>query len=131
MKTGALRGVAAIAAIYAPLISSVNLAVTLAMVSPARAADDAFAWAPAARAGGRARPVRAARASASLGLTEIEVEVDDLYDAANRQALALAERTAGGGSWRACRLRAGGAARRHRRRQRQTERAASAGARTK
>ena len=75
---GALRGVAAIVAFYA------------ALVSPARAADDAFAWAPGhapAVAGGRQSGAR----FGLVGLTEIEVEVDDLYDAANRQALGLAE----------------------------------------
>jgi hypothetical protein len=84
VKTGALRGVAAIAAL------AVNLTVTLAVVSPARAADDAFAWAPAP-----APAVALGRQSGArfglVGLTEIEVEVDDLYDAANRQALGLAE----------------------------------------
>lgn len=85
MKIGALRGMAAIAAV------AVNLAATLAVVSPAHAADDAFAWAPA-----HAPAVARGRLSGArfglVGLTEIEVEVDDLYDAANRQALGLAER---------------------------------------
>jgi hypothetical protein len=84
VKTGALRGVAAIAAL------AVNLTVTLAVVSPARAADDAFAWAPT-----HAPAVALGRQSGArfglVGLTEIEVEVDDLYDAANRQALGLAQ----------------------------------------
>jgi hypothetical protein len=93
VKTGALRGVAAIAAFCAvnvPLTWAVSVAATLALVSPARAADDAFAWAPGhapAVAGGRQSGAR----FGLVGLTEIEVEVDDLYDAANRQALALAE----------------------------------------
>ncbi len=82
--TGALRGVAAIAAL------AVNLAVTLAVVSPARAADDAFAWAPA-HAPAVARGRQSGARFGLVGLTEIEVEVDDLYDAANRQALGLAE----------------------------------------
>ncbi len=85
MKTEALRGVAASAAL------AVNLTVTLAVVSPARAADAAFAWAPP-----HAPAVVVGRQSGArfglVGLTEIEVEVDDLYDAANRQALGLAER---------------------------------------
>ena len=85
MKTGALRGVAAIAAL------AVNLAVTLAMVSPARAADDAFAWAPP-HAPAVVRGRQSGARFGLVGLTEIEVEVDDLYDAANRQALGLAER---------------------------------------
>ncbi len=84
MKTRALRGVAAIAAL------AVNLAVTLAVVSPARAADDAFAWAPA-HAPAVARGRQSGARFGLVGLTEIEVEVDDLYDAANRQALGLAE----------------------------------------
>ena len=56
----------------------------------ARAAPNPFAWAPL-----HAPAVASGRQSGArfglLGLTEIEVEVDDLYDAANRQALALAE----------------------------------------
>jgi len=82
--TGALRGAAATAAL------AVNLAVSLAVVSPARAADDAFAWAPA-HAPAVARGRQSGARFGLVGLTEIEVEVDDLYDAANRQALALAE----------------------------------------
>jgi hypothetical protein len=85
VKTGALRGVAAIAAL------AVNLAVTVAMVSPARAADDAFAWAPP-HAPAVVRGRQSGARFGLVGLTEIEVEVDDLYDAANRQALGLAER---------------------------------------
>ena len=85
MKNGALRGAAAIAAV------AVNLAVSLAVVSPARAADDAFAWAPA-HAPAVARGRQSGARFGLVGLTEIEVEVDDLYDAANRQALGLAER---------------------------------------
>jgi hypothetical protein len=84
VKKGALSGAADIAAV------AVNLAVTLAVASPARAAEDAFAWAPA-----HAPAVASGRQSGArfglVGLTEIEVEVDDLYDAANRQALGLAE----------------------------------------
>ncbi len=57
---------------------------------PARAADDAFAWAPA-HAPAVARGRQSGARFGLTGLTEIEVEVDDLYDAANRQALALAE----------------------------------------
>ena len=87
MKTGALRGVAAIAAVSC----SVNVAVTLAMVSPARAADNAFAWAPP-HAAAVVRGQQSGARFGLVGLTEIEVEVDDLYDAANRQALGLAER---------------------------------------
>ena len=57
---------------------------------PARAADDPFAWAPPhARAVARGR-VDGARFGL-LGLRELDVEVDDVYDAANRQALSLAE----------------------------------------
>ena len=67
-----------------------NVAVTLAVVSPARAADDAFAWAPA-HAPAVARGRQSGARFGLVGLTEIEVEVDDLYDAANRQALGLAE----------------------------------------
>jgi hypothetical protein len=85
VKNGALRGAAAIAAF------AVNLAVTLAVVSPARAAEDAFAWAPA-HAPAVARGRQSGARFGLVGLTEIEVEVDDLYDAANRQALGLAER---------------------------------------
>jgi hypothetical protein len=72
----------AVAAIVLTALSSVAL--------PARADDDAFAWAPT-----YAPAVARGRESGArfdlLGLTEIEVEVDDLYDAANRQALRLAE----------------------------------------
>jgi len=57
---------------------------------PARAADDAFAWAPA-HAPAVARGRQSGARFGLTGLTEIEVEVDDLYDAANRQALSLAE----------------------------------------
>ncbi len=67
-----------------------SLAVSVAVASPAHAADDAFAWAPAhapAVASGRQTGAR----FGLVGLTEIEVEVDNLYDAANRQALRLAE----------------------------------------
>ena len=85
MKTGALRGVPAIAAFAA------NAAVTLAVITPARAADDAFAWAPP-HAPAVARGRQSGARFGLVGLTEIEVEVDDLYDAANRQALGLAER---------------------------------------
>ncbi len=57
---------------------------------PARAADDPFAWAPAhARAVGRGR-----LAGAELGLLplrQLDLEIDDVFDAANRQALSLAE----------------------------------------
>jgi hypothetical protein len=57
---------------------------------PARAADDPFAWAPPhARAVVRGR-LDGARFGL-FGLRELEVEVDDVFDAANRQALALAE----------------------------------------
>jgi hypothetical protein len=87
VKTGALRGVAAIAAVCCP----VNVAVTLALSSPARAADNAFAWAPP-HAPAVVRGRQSGARFGLVGLTEIEVEVDDLYDAANRQALALAER---------------------------------------
>ncbi len=57
---------------------------------PARAADDAFAWAPA-HAPAVARGRQSGARFGLVGLTEVEVEVDDLYDAANRQALRLAE----------------------------------------
>ena len=57
---------------------------------PARAADDPFAWAPA-----QARSVARGRLDGArfglLALHELDVEVDDVFDAANRQALALAE----------------------------------------
>jgi hypothetical protein len=85
VKNRAPRGAAAIAAV------AVNLAVPLAVVSPVRAADDAFAWAPA-HAPAVARGRQSGARFGLVGLTEIEVEVDDLYDAANRQALGLAER---------------------------------------
>ncbi len=84
MKNGAPSGAAAIAAFAA------NLAVTLAVASPARAADDAFAWAPP-HAPAVARGRQSAARFGLVGLTEVEVEVDNLYDAANRQALGLAE----------------------------------------
>lgn len=62
---------------------------------PARAAEDSFAWAPA-----HAPAVMRGRESGArfglVGLTEVDVEVDDLYDAANRQALALAEQKMAG-----------------------------------
>jgi hypothetical protein len=61
-----------------------------AFARPARAADDPFAWAPAhVRAVERGR-IDGARFGL-LGLRELEVEVDDVFDAANRQALSLAE----------------------------------------
>jgi len=85
VKNRAPRGAAAIAAV------AVNLAVPLAVVSSVRAADDAFAWAPA-HAPAVARGRQSGARFGLVGLTEIEVEVDDLYDAANRQALGLAER---------------------------------------
>ena len=57
---------------------------------PARAADDPFAWAPA-----QSRSVARGRLDGArfglLALHELDVEVDDVFDAANRQALALAE----------------------------------------
>ena len=93
MKTGALRGVAAIAAfcsVTLPLSLLVSAAAILSVVGPARAADDAFAWAPA-HAPAVARGRQSGARFGLVGLTEIEVEVDDLYDAANRQALGLAE----------------------------------------
>jgi len=93
VKTGALRGVAAIAAFGAvnvPLTLAVSVAATLALVGPARAADDAFAWTPA-HAPAVVRGRQSGARFGLVGLTEIEVEVDDLYDAANRQALGLAE----------------------------------------
>ncbi len=68
----------------------VALATAFAGGRIARAAPSPFAWAPLhtpAVASGRQSGAR----FGLLGLTEIEVEVDDLYDAANRQALALAE----------------------------------------
>jgi len=56
----------------------------------ARAADDPFAWAPP-----HARAVARGRLDGGrfglLGLRELDVEVDDVFDAANRQALSLAE----------------------------------------
>lgn len=62
---------------------------------PARAAEDAFAWAPA-----HAPAVVRGRESGArfglVGLSEVDVEVDNLYDAANRQALALAEQKMAG-----------------------------------
>jgi len=71
--------------------AAVAVVVILAAAGPARADDDPFAWAPPqARAVARGR--MAGERFGLLGLHEIEVEVDDVYDAANRQALALAER---------------------------------------
>jgi hypothetical protein len=68
----------------------VALAVTLADARPARAADDAFAWTPPF-----ARSVARGRQSGArfglLDLRELDLEVDDLFDAANRQALSLAQ----------------------------------------
>ena len=63
---------------------------TWAVASSAHAADDAFAWAPA-HAPAVARGRQTGARFGLVGLTEIEVEVDNLYDAANRQALGLAE----------------------------------------
>jgi hypothetical protein len=53
-------------------------------------AEDAFAWAPA-HAPAVAQGRQSSERFGLRGLTEVEVEVDDLYDAANREALALAE----------------------------------------
>jgi hypothetical protein len=86
------RGLAASAADLAAVVVAVLASFVAA--SSARAAEDAFAWAPA-----HAPAVAQGRQSGArfglVGLTEVEVEVDDLYDAANREALALAEQKIG------------------------------------
>ncbi len=71
-------------------LAAVIIALGAGAARPARAADDPFAWAPAhARSVARGR-VDGARFGL-LALHEVDVEVDDVFDAANRQALALAE----------------------------------------
>jgi hypothetical protein len=69
---------------------AVIIALAAGAARPARAADDPFAWAPA-----HARSVARGRLDGArfglLALHELDVEVDDVFDAANRQALALAE----------------------------------------
>jgi hypothetical protein len=81
VRTGALAVVAAVA---------VAVLASLVAVPAARAADDAFAWAPA-HAPAVAQGRQSGERFGLVGLTEVEVEVDDLYDAANREALSLAE----------------------------------------
>jgi hypothetical protein len=83
------RGLAVRIVRVVPLVRILGAIVALSAL-PARAAEDAFAWAPAhAPAVVRGRETGAR--FGLVGLSEVEVEVDDLYDAANRQALALAE----------------------------------------
>jgi hypothetical protein len=70
--------------------TKVVFALLLAGACPAAAAPDPFAWAPPhAPAVVRGRETGAR--FGVPGLTEIEVEVDDVYDAANRHAVAVAE----------------------------------------
>jgi hypothetical protein len=78
------------------VIAAVNVAVLASLVAtaPARAADDAFAWAPA-HAPSVAQGRQSSERFGLVGLTEVEVEVEDLYDAANREALAIAEQRIG------------------------------------
>ena len=74
----------------AALAASITLFGALAHAHHARAAHNPFAWAPAG-----AETVERGRSAASrfglLALHELTVEVDDVFAAANRQALALAE----------------------------------------
>jgi predicted RND superfamily exporter protein len=89
VRTRALAGLAAdLAAVVVAVLAS------LVAAAPARAADDAFAWAPA-HAPSVAQGRQSSQRFGLVGLTEVEVEVEDLYDAANREALALAEQRIG------------------------------------
>ncbi|MFL5305735.1 MAG: hypothetical protein ACJ8F1_10995 [Polyangia bacterium] len=74
----------------ANLAATAAVALGLTAARPAQAAPDPFAWAPPrapAVSRGRETGVRFGIAA----LTEVEVEVDDVYDAANRHAVELAE----------------------------------------
>jgi len=66
------------------------VAVAVALTRPALAAPDPFAWTPA-RAAAVARGRETAARFGVGALTQIEVEVDDVYDAANRHAVEVAE----------------------------------------
>ncbi len=71
-------------------LPAVALATAAALTRPALAAPDPFAWTPA-RSAAVARGRETAARFGVGSLTEIEVEVDDLYDAANRHAVEVAE----------------------------------------
>jgi hypothetical protein len=74
----------------ATLAAAVAVALTMCADRRALASPDPFAWAPPhAPAVVRGRETGAR--FGVPGLTEIEVEVDDVYDAANRHAVAVAE----------------------------------------
>ncbi|HEY4394025.1 MAG TPA: hypothetical protein VGP64_08185 [Polyangia bacterium] len=83
------RGLAVLTAVVAAVLAS------LVAVPPTRAAEDAFAWAPA-HAPAVAQGRQSGERFGLVGLTEVEVEVEDLYDAANREALAVAEQKIAG-----------------------------------
>ncbi len=72
------------------LVASISVFVALAAARDARAAHDPFAWAPV----GPAAVERGRQAASRFGLRtlhEVTVEVDNVFAAANRQALSLAE----------------------------------------
>jgi hypothetical protein len=74
----------------AELALPVVIVVLVAGARRARADDDPFAWAPA-RAPAVTRGQQSGARFGLLGLHELVVEVDDVFDAADRQALSLAE----------------------------------------
>ena len=72
------------------LVASISVFVALAAARDARAAHDPFAWAPV----GPVAVERGRQAASRFGLRtlhEVTVEVDNVFAAANRQALSLAE----------------------------------------
>ena len=71
-------------------LPAATLAVAVALTRPALAEPDPFAWTPP-RAAAVARGRETAARFGIASLTQIEVEVDDLYDAANRHAVEVAE----------------------------------------
>ena len=74
----------------ATLAAAVAVALAMCADRAALGAPDPFAWAPP-RAPAVVRGRETGARFGVPGLTEIEVEVDDVYDAANRHAVAVAE----------------------------------------